>query len=191
MTFFLLRFGVIRQGIFDGIQDAFRADDYQSIDVDREVTEILPMRITPYSWAAAAAAATATAAHPARRSIGQTVSQARRGMQSVHTHREHRLLCHMPPPTGETPQTPFDRWMGISTKAADAAESKKAQFVDSMAEENYIPVRSPSSFSVFLPLSPATGPPFTFSLFLKFRSVSLCCTSPHSSLPRSRRIYFR
>ena len=38
-------------------------------------------------------------------------------------------------------ETPFDRWMGINTKATVERKKTKAAFVDSMAEDNYEKVR--------------------------------------------------
>ena len=40
-------------------------------------------------------------------------------------------------------ETPFDRWMGISTKATAERKKSMSAFVDSMADENYMKVRRP------------------------------------------------
>eukprot|EP00616_Rhizochromulina_sp_CCMP1243_P010143 CAMPEP_0118963304 /NCGR_PEP_ID=MMETSP1173-20130426/1265_1 /TAXON_ID=1034831 /ORGANISM="Rhizochromulina marina cf, Strain CCMP1243" /LENGTH=204 /DNA_ID=CAMNT_0006911627 /DNA_START=113 /DNA_END=727 /DNA_ORIENTATION=+ len=87
----------LQMGLFDGIKEAFNAEEGQAIDVDRE--------------------------------------------------------------------TPFDRWMGISTKTANQNEQKKAAFVDSMDEVNYVKLELSKPMGiVFEENDPSTGGVFVASL---------------------------
>lgn len=65
----------------------------------------------------------------------------------------------------EDRETPFDRWMGISTKREVSSAEAKTQFVDSMAEENYQTVALSKPMGVvFEENDPSTGGVFIASL---------------------------
>eukprot|EP00618_Florenciella_parvula_P018706 CAMPEP_0119468016 /NCGR_PEP_ID=MMETSP1344-20130328/1955_1 /TAXON_ID=236787 /ORGANISM="Florenciella parvula, Strain CCMP2471" /LENGTH=226 /DNA_ID=CAMNT_0007500447 /DNA_START=65 /DNA_END=745 /DNA_ORIENTATION=+ len=65
----------------------------------------------------------------------------------------------------EDRETPFDRWMGISTKREEAAAETKTAFVDSMAEANYQNVALSKPMGVvFEENDPSTGGVFIASL---------------------------
>lgn len=62
-------------------------------------------------------------------------------------------------------ETPFDRWMGISTMPMEDAKKDIAEFVDSMSEENYIKVSLSIPMGiVFEENDPSTGGVFVASL---------------------------
>eukprot|EP00622_Pseudochattonella_farcimen_P006142 FR741903.1.p1 GENE.FR741903.1~~FR741903.1.p1 ORF type:complete len:227 (+),score=30.18 FR741903.1:2-682(+) len=65
----------------------------------------------------------------------------------------------------EDRETPFDRWMGISTKKQESAEGQKMAFVDSMDEVNYFAVTLNKPMGVvFEENDPSTGGVFVASL---------------------------